>query len=54
MTRKERALVLLVGGLAVSAIAQGLVKHEAAVLGLTASGVALIGLALPFVLKRIA
>lgn len=54
MTKKEQALAVFVGALVVSAIAQGVAKQEAAVLGLTALELALIGLAVPVVLKRLA
>lgn len=53
MTKKEQALAVFVGALVVGVIAQGVVKHEAAVLGLTALEVALIGLAVPVVAKRL-
>lgn len=54
MTKKEQAFTVFVGAIVVSAIAQGVVKQEAAALGLTALEVALIGLAVPVVLRRLA
>ena len=53
MTKKEQAFAVFVGALVVSAIAQRVLKLEAATLDLTALDVALIGLAIPVVLKRL-
>lgn len=53
MSRKEKAATLLIGGLVVGTLAQNLVTHEAAVLGLTALELGVIGLAVPTVARRI-
>ena len=53
MNRKEHALLVFVGALAISAIAQRILRYEAAVLGLTTMEVALIGAALPVAAKRL-
>ena len=54
MTTKNQAFAIFVGALVVSAIAQGVVKQEAATLGLTALEIGLIGFAIPVVFKRVA
>lgn len=53
MTPKEQALVLFVSALVVGSIAQQVAKKEAAILGLTALEIGLIGLAVPVLAKRI-
>ena len=54
MSRKEQAFVHFVGAMAVGYIAQKVVKHEAAILGVTALEVALAGFALQVLAQRIA
>lgn len=53
MNRKEQALLVFAGAFAISAIAQRILQYEAAVLGLTTTKVALIGMALPVAAKRL-
>ena len=53
MTNKEKALIGLVAGLLIGALAQSVVKQEAAVLGLSAVELALLGIAAGGVVRRI-
>lgn len=53
MTNKQRAVVVLVAALAVGAIAQGVAKSEAAMLGLTTLELALVGFAVGAVALRL-
>jgi hypothetical protein len=52
VSRKEQAALYFVCALAVGYVAQRVAKHEAAILGLSALEIALIGLAVPVVAKR--
>jgi hypothetical protein len=53
VTNKQRAVVVLVAALAVGAIAQGVAKSEAAMLGLTTLELALVGFAVGAVALRL-
>lgn len=53
MNPKEQALLIFVGALAIGALAQRIVRYEAAILGLSTMEVALIGMALPVAAKRL-
>lgn len=53
MSNRDKAILLLLGGLAIGAIAQGVVDHEAALLGLSMAEVALVGLVVGSATRRV-
>lgn len=52
MNSRNKAILILIGAAVVGGVAQGVVKHEAALLGLSALEVTLLGLVVGSALRR--
>jgi F0F1-type ATP synthase assembly protein I len=52
MNSRDKATLLLIGAIAVGAVAQGIVDHEAALLGLSMLEITLLGLVVGAAVRR--
>ena len=52
MNSRDKAILLLIGAVVVGAVAQGIVDHEAALLGLSMLEIALLGIVVGSAVRR--